>query len=69
MDSDKRGIMSVTIAIFSNSVPGNTVNDTAGFSSTNTLCLAGCDRILLFCPWAWMNFFLSVVVVKALKIP
>ncbi len=35
MDSDKRGTMSVTMAIFSDSVLGNTANDDAvGFSST-----------------------------------
>ncbi len=35
MDSDKPGTMSVTITIFSDSVLGNTANDTAGFSSAN----------------------------------
>ncbi len=34
MDSDKRGTMSVTVAIFSDSVLGNTINDTVGFCST-----------------------------------
>ncbi len=33
MDSDKRGTVSVTITIFSDSVLHNTANDTAGFSS------------------------------------
>ncbi len=33
MDSDKRETMSVTILTFSDSVLGNTANDTASFSS------------------------------------
>ncbi len=33
VDSDKQGTMSVTISIFSDSVLGNTTNDTAGFCS------------------------------------
>ncbi len=34
MDSDKQGTVSVTIAIFSDSVLGNAANDMADFSST-----------------------------------
>ncbi len=61
MDSDKRGTMSVTIAIFSDSVLGNTTNNTAGFGSTqNTLNLADCDRIS-----AILSMVVSMVVFKA----
>ncbi len=69
MDSNKRGTMSVTITIFSYSVPGNTAYDTAGFSSA---------KYILF-NWLWSNFvyfvngcgwiFLSMVMFKALEVP
>ncbi len=61
MDNDKRGTMSVTMTIYSDSMLGNTNNDTAGFSSARYIYLSGCDRILailsmgvdeFFCPWS-----------------
>ncbi len=45
MDSDKRGTMMVMIAIFNDSILGNTANDSAGFISAEYSYLAGCDRI------------------------
>ncbi len=69
MDSDKQGRMSVTIEVFSDSVLGNTANDTAGFSFVKYIIFG----------WLWSNFsyfvhgrgwiFLSMVVSKALKVP
>ncbi len=39
MDSDKRGTVSMTITVFSDSVLGNTVNDTTSFSSASAKCI------------------------------
>ncbi len=50
----------MTIKICSDSILGNTANDTAGFSFKNTLYLAGCDRILVI---------LSMILFKALNVP
>ncbi len=49
--------MSAMIAIFSDSVLGNTANDTAGFSSYNILYLIGCDRILAILSASVDKFF------------
>ncbi len=46
MDSDEQGTMSVTIAIFSDSVLGNTATDTADFNSTKYIIFG----------WLWSNF-------------
>ncbi len=58
-DSDKRGTMSATIAIFCHSVLGNTSNDTycwLCFCKTHYMSLDVIE-FQLFCPWASMNFF------------
>ncbi len=52
MESDKQGTMSVAITIFSDSVLGNTANDTAGFSFAN--------YIILGCLWKNFNYFVRV---------
>ncbi len=46
IDSDKRGTLNVTITIFSDSVLGNTANDTAGFSTAKYIIFG----------WLWSNF-------------
>ncbi len=68
MDSDKYGTMRAMIAIFSDSVLHKTANDTAAFSFA---------KFIIF-SWLWSNFsyfvhgrgwiFLSVVVLKTLKV-
>ncbi len=47
MDSNKQGTMSARIIIFSDSVLGNTANDTAGFSSAKYIIFG----------WLWSNNF------------
>ncbi len=49
--------MRAMIAIFNDSVLGNTANDTASFSSANTLYLAGCDQILVILSMVMNEFF------------
>ncbi len=56
MDSGKRVKMNETIAVFSDSVLGNTANYAAGFSSAKYIWLAVIE-FQLFCPWVWINFF------------
>ncbi len=58
--------MIVTITVYSDSVLGNTANDTAGFSSTKYIIfLTGCDQILAILSMGVDEFFLSMVVFKA----